>query len=170
MTARKAPAFTPGMQGAAAQRHGPSCREESCLANPGGWCDILVMQHRVLEIAFNPGSAHQWHVHGSVRRETARLWGRLVRLHACIRRRNWKWPSKGALEKWAKGKFPGMHSQSVPQTIAEFLEAVDSTRQKRQNLREKGDAAGLEQAKYPWKTSRYRPVTFTNQAVRRKGR
>lgn len=127
------------------------------------------MQHRVLEIAFNPGSSLQWRIHGGIRRENARLWDRLVRLHAFVRRRNWKWPSKGSLEKWAKGKFPGLHSQSVQQTIAEFLEAVDSTRQKRKNLKEKGDTAGLEQARYPWKSSRYRSVTFTNQAVKRKG-
>jgi len=152
------------MDSAAAQRH-----EESCLAKRSRSCDILVMQHRVLEIAFHPGSSLQWHVHGAVRREAARLWERLVRLHAFIRRRNWKWPSKGALEKWAKGKFPGLHSQSVQQAVAEFLEAVESTRQKRKNLKAKGDEAGLAQAKYPWRTSRYRPVTFTNQAVKRKG-
>jgi len=127
------------------------------------------MQHRVLEIAFNPGSSLQWHIHGAVRRENARLWERLVRLHAFVRRRNWKWPSKGSLEKWAKGKFPGMHSQSVQQTIAEFLEAVESTRQKRKNLRDAGKLEQLEQARYPWKTARYRDVTFTNQAVKRKG-
>jgi putative transposase len=56
----------------------------------------------------------------------------------------------------------------VQQTIAEFLEAVESTRQKRMKLAEKGDAEGLAEARYPWKTSRYRSVTFTNQAPRRK--
>jgi putative transposase len=127
------------------------------------------MQHRVVDIAFNPGSSLQWHIHGAVRREAARLWARIVKLHAYIRRRNWRWPSKRQLEKWAKGKFPGLHSQSVQQTIAEFLEAVESTRQKRKNLAETGGAEGLAQAKYPWKTPRYRSVTFTNQAPRRKG-
>jgi putative transposase len=37
------------------------------------------------------------------------------------------------------------------------------------NLTAQGDAEGLAQARYPWKTSRYRSVTFTNQAPRRKG-
>jgi putative transposase len=104
-----------------------------------------------------------------VRRESARLWACLVRLHGYLRRRNWTWPTKGQLETWAKGKFPGLHSQSVQQTIAEFLEAVEATRQKRKNLAEKGDAEGLAQVRYPWKTPRYRSVTFTNQAPRRKG-
>lgn len=57
----------------------------------------------------------------------------------------------------------------VQQTIAEFLEAVESTHRKRMKLAEKGDAEGLAEARYPWKTSRYRSVTFTNQAPRRKG-
>jgi hypothetical protein len=132
------------------------------------------MQHRVLEIAFNPGSSFQWRIHGAARREAARLWARLVKLHAYVRRRHWKWPTKGAFEKWAKGKFPGLQSQSVQQTIAEFLDAVDSTRQKRTNLKAKGDKAkgdevGLAQTKYPWRISRSRDVTFTNQAVTRKG-
>jgi putative transposase len=95
--------------------------------------------------------------------------GRIVKLHAYIRRRNWRWPTKRQLEKWAKGKFPAVHSQSAQQTIAEVLEAVDSTRQKRKDLAEKGDTDALAQAKYPWKTPRERSVTFTNQAPRRKG-
>jgi hypothetical protein len=57
----------------------------------------------------------------------------------------------------------------VQQTIAEFLEAVEATRQKRKNLAENGDAEGLAQVRYPWKRPRYRSVTFTNQAPRRKG-
>ena len=88
--------------------------------------------------------------------------GRIVKLHADIRRRNWRWPTKRQLEKWAKGKFAAVHSQSVQQTIAEFREAVGSTRQKRKNLAEKGDTEALAQAKSQWKTPRERSVTFTN--------
>jgi len=44
------------------------------------------MAHRVVEIAFNPSSALQWRIHGAVRQEWARLWGRMARLHAFIRR------------------------------------------------------------------------------------
>lgn len=117
--------------------------------------------HRVVEIAFQPQSARQWRLHGAVRKEAARLWSRLVRLHARIRRSRWKWPTKAKLEKWAKGKFPGLHSQSVQHVIDEFLEAVASSSSHRK--------AGNEQARYPWRQSRYRPVPFTNQAVRIKG-
>ena len=97
-------------------------------------------------------------IHGSVRAEAARLWNRLVRLHRFCRKRNWPWPTKAKFEAWAKGKFPGLHSQSVQQTIAEFLEAVDSARQLRAN--------GNAEARYPWRLQRYRDVTFTNQAPR----
>ena len=121
------------------------------------------MAYRVVEIEFRPDSAQQWRIHGSVRQESARLWTRLIRLHAYIRRRQWKWPSYNDLARWSKGKFPALHSGSVQQICKEFIEAVDSTRQKRLN----GDA----EAKYPWKTKqRYRGVAFTNQAPRIRGR
>lgn len=123
------------------------------------------MAHRVVEIEFRPTSKQQWDIHGSVRREAARLWVRLTKLHAFVRRRRWKWPSKSQLERWAKGKFAGLHSQSVQQTVAEFFEAVDSTRQRRLKGATKTEAC------YPWKTrQRYRSVTFTNQAPRFKSR
>ena len=121
------------------------------------------MAYRVVEIEFRPDSAQQWRIHGSVRQEAARLWSRLTRLHAYIRRRQWKWPSYNDLARWSKGKFPGLHSGSVQQICKEFIEAIDSARQKRL----KGDA----EARYPWKTrQRYRAVTFTNQAPRIRGR
>jgi putative transposase len=69
-----------------------------------------------------------------------------------------KWPSKARWQKWAKGRYPGLHSQSVQQIIGEFCEAVQSARQ----LRKNGDA----DARYPWKQPRYRDVVYTNQAPR----
>lgn len=114
--------------------------------------------HRVVSIQFKPQSARQWRIHGAVRGECAHLWNRLVRLHKRIRRSRWKWPSKKQIEQWAKGKFPGLHSQSVQQTIADFLDTVESARKAR---------AENPDANYPWRSRfHYRDVVFTNQAVR----
>jgi len=121
------------------------------------------MAYRVFEVEFRPDSARQWRIHGSVRQESARLWARLTKLHAYIRRRQWKWPSYNDLARWSEGKFPALHSGSVQQICKELIEAVGSTRQKRRN--------GDPEAGYPWQTKqRYRAVTFTNQAPHIKGR
>ena len=69
-----------------------------------------------------------------------------------------KWPGKARWEKWAKRKYPNLHSQSVQQIVAEFCEAVDSCRQLRKN--------GQPFAKYPWRKPKYRDVVYTNQAAR----
>lgn len=68
-----------------------------------------------------------------------------------------RWPGKARWERWAKRKYPNLHSQSIQQTIGEFCEAVDSCRQ----LRKSGQAT-----KYPWRKSKYRDVVYTNQAAR----
>jgi putative transposase len=114
--------------------------------------------YRVVEIQFKPQSSAQWSIHADVRTEAARLWFRMCRIHAWCRKHGKPWPNRKQFEQWAKKKFPLLHSQSVQQTIDEFLEAVKSTRQKRQN----GDL----KAQYPWKQERFRQTTFTNQAVK----
>lgn len=116
--------------------------------------------YRTVEIAWTPSSAAQWQTFTSSRLEAARLWKDLVVRHARIRRfgQKMKWPSKSRWMAWAKKRYPAMSAQSAQQTVAEFLEAVYSTCQ----LRKKWDAA----ARYPWKTSKYRDVTYTNQGVR----
>ena len=114
--------------------------------------------HRIVSITFKPPSAAQWRVHGAVRGEGARLWNRLVRLHAHVRRRRWKWPHKAQLERWAKTKFPGLHSQSIQQIIADFLDCIEATRKARLTN---------PNARYPWRSRfHYRDVAFTNQAIR----
>jgi len=71
-------------------------------------------------------------------------------------------PPKGRWEQWAKKRYPHLHSQSIQQIIGEFLEAVDSTRQKRKN--------GDEKAHYPWTQPHYRDVIYTNQVAKRDGK
>src|SRR5437879_1458860 len=117
------------------------------LATSVGSCYVLSM-HRVVAIQFTPASARQWHLHGEVRREAAKLWCRLTKLHARIRKTGWKSPTESKLRNWAKSKFPRLHSQSAQEIIAEFLEAVNSTRQKRKQ--------GDDTARYPWRRMHYR--------------
>jgi hypothetical protein len=113
-----------------------------------------MMVHRTVKIDFSPSSTRQWTIYQQSRAEAARLWNDLLERHFRIRRANWKWPSKGRWEKWAKGRYPHLHSQSVQQIISEFLEAVEATRQ----LRKQGCA----DARYPWRKHNKRDIPYTN--------
>jgi putative transposase len=116
------------------------------------------MAYRTIEFHWLPRGDRQWQTFTHARQEAARLWNDLVRRHQRIRRLNWQWPSKRRWERWAKRRYPGLHSQSVQQIVSEFDEALRSTRQLRKN--------GDREARYPWKLSRYRDVVYTNQAAR----
>lgn len=121
-----------------------------------------MVMHRVVTVDFTPSSKAQWVTYNASRAESARLWNDLVARHHRIRRAEWKWPSRGRFEKWAKGRYPNLSAQSVQQIIGEFLEAVSSTRQLRKN--------GHTESNYPWKTKRtHRDVIYTNQDARIKG-
>jgi putative transposase len=116
------------------------------------------MAHRTLKIDFSPSSTRQWAIYQQSRAEAARLWNDLLERHLRIRRANWKWPPKGRWEKWAKGRYPHLHSQSVQQIISEFLEAVEATRRLRKN--------GFADARYPWRKHNHRDLPYTNQGAR----
>jgi putative transposase len=116
------------------------------------------MAYRTITVAWLPRSPAGWRTFTASRQEAARLWGDLTERHFRLRRRAMRWPAKARWQKWAKGRYPGLHSQSVQQIIGEFCEAVESARQ----LRKNGDA----NARYPWKRPRYREVVYTNQAPR----
>ena len=105
-----------------------------------------------------PTTSLEWRTFSAARKEAARLWGDLVERHHRIRRRHGKWPSKQRWQQWAKGRYPGLSTQSTQQIIGEFCEAVNSTRQLRTN--------GHDEARYPWKKPRYRDVVYTNQDAR----
>jgi len=74
-----------------------------------------------------------------------------------MRQQGGKWPSKADLQKEIKGLFPGLHSQSAQQIVADFCEAITSA----ESLRKKGDPCC-----YPHRKTLYRQVLFTNQAPR----
>jgi hypothetical protein len=94
----------------------------------------------------------------AARQEAARLWGDFVIRHHRIRRCNLKWPSKRRWKQWAKGRYPGLSTQSTQQIIGEFCEAVASARPLRRQ--------GHPEARYPWRMPRYRDVVYTNQDAR----
>ncbi len=99
----------------------------------------LDMGYRTIEIAWKPRSHREWATFTACRLEAGRLWGDLVERHYRIRRLQLRWPTKERWQKWAKGRYPGLHSQSVQQIIADFVEATESTRQ----LRKRGHGLDL---------------------------
>lgn len=121
------------------------------------------MSHRVVEIAWTPRTPAEWASFTAARLAAASLWTRMVRIHARYRRAQWKWPTKAAWERWARGRFPALSAQSVQQVVANFCDVLSATTKARK--------AGIETARYPWKTrARYRDVPYTNQdAVIRNG-
>lgn len=113
------------------------------------------MAHRTVEVLWQPRSPKQWAVFTATRLEAARLWRDLVVRHHRLRRLNWKWPNETRWNAWARGKYPNLSAQSAQQVIGEFLENVRATTANRK--------AGNVHAKYPWRTPKYRDVTYTNQ-------
>jgi putative transposase len=122
--------------------------------------------HRVVEIRWLPRSEAEWAVFTAARLEAGRLWSRMVQMHAVIRRFGWRWPSRSRWERWARGKFPALSAQSVQQVVAEFCDVLDATTK----ARAAQQAANVEvTAKYPWRTPRYRHVSYTNQEAKIRG-
>lgn len=120
-------------------------------------CYSGTVSYRTIEIAWMPRSQVQWRTFTEVRQEAARLWGDLVERHHRLRCANHKWPTKERWQKWAKRKYPGLHSQSVQQIIGEFCEAVLAISQLRKQ--------GRDEMRYPWRKPKYRDVIYTNQAA-----
>jgi putative transposase len=119
------------------------------------------MTYRTVEFRWLPKTQSEWQTFTSARKEAARLWNDLVKRHARLRRLNWRWPTTARWQKWAKGRYLLLHSQSVQQIIDEFVEATNATRRMRQN--------GHLEARYPWRLLHYRDVIYTNQAARFRG-
>lgn len=120
---------------------------------------MLISMEKVRVIKVNIGENTKQH--GEARREAARLWNRLVRLHKYCRKRHWSWPSKYQLQAHFKGRF-NLHSQTIQGIIDKFSANIDSTRSKRK----KGD----KKARYPWRDQkRYQVVVWKGQSIRRNG-
>ncbi len=115
------------------------------------------MSYRTIEIKWQPRTRAEWATFTAARKEAARLWGDIVERHYRIRRMNLRWPSKERWQKWAKGRYPNLHSQTVQQIIADFVEAVEAIRQLRKH--------GHDEANYPFHKPKYKNVIYTNQAA-----
>jgi len=96
-----------------------------------------------------------------LREEAARLWNRLVKVHKYCRKRHWKWPNQGQLEKHFKGRF-ALHSQTIQAIIGKFAANIDSTTTKRKE--------GDKQARYPWRDRKhFQAVVWKGQSIKREG-
>jgi putative transposase len=94
---------------------------------------------------------------GDARREAARLWNRLVKLHRWGRQRG-LWFSEAQFKAHFKGRF-ALHSQTVQGLIEKFFSNLDSTRTQRKQ--------GNTTARYPWKSkARFYVVLWKGQSVK----
>jgi putative transposase len=94
------------------------------------------------------------------RRESARLWNRMMKLHLWFRKRQLPWPSKGDFQKHFKGRF-NLHSQTVQALTDKFFSNIDTSRTNRKN--------GDKSARYPHKTKRYFSTIWKGQAIKLHG-
>ena len=115
------------------------------------------MAYCTINIDWLPGGAREWATFTAVRKEAGRLWSWLVERHASSRQAGEEWPTKAQLQKEIQRKFPGLHSQSAQQTVADFCEAIASA----ESIRRKG-----EPFEYPHRKTMYRQVIFTNQGAK----
>ena len=96
-----------------------------------------------------------------LRRESARLWNDMVKLHKFIRKRRWKWPFSGNFEKHFKGKYR-LHSQTVQALIKKFFANIETTSENRK--------AGDKKARYPYRDKKhFQAVMYKASAIKRKG-
>lgn len=96
-----------------------------------------------------------------LRKEAARLWNRLVKVHKYCRKRHWAWPTQGQLERHFKGRF-ALHSQTIQAIIGKFAANIDSARTKRKE--------GDQKARYPWRDKKqFQVVVWKGQSIKRDG-
>lgn len=96
-----------------------------------------------------------------LRRESARLWNDMVRLHKFIRKRHWKWPFKGDFEKHFKGKY-ALHSQTIQALIKKFFANIETTSVNRKE--------GDKKARYPYRDRKhFQIVMYKASAIKKKG-
>lgn len=108
-------------------------------------------------IKINIGSPNS--LQTDLRRESARLWNDMVKLHKYIRKRRWSWPSSGDYEKHFKGKYQ-LHSQTIQALIKKFFANIDTASE----LRRKGDL----KARYPWRDRKhFQVVMYKASAIRK---
>lgn len=122
------------------------------------------MAHRVIQIHWLPRSPEDWTAFTDSRREAARLWNRMARIHRFCRKRRWPWPTEKQYDLWMRNKFPHLPGMSKQALVRLFLKSIKGTSAKRKL------GTPSELARYP-KTYRlgregYRDVTWENNQVR----
>lgn len=98
-----------------------------------------------------------WEQSTAARAEAARLWNRMVKLHAWFRKRQLKWPNCGDFESHFKGRF-ALHSQTVQAIVQKFFASIDGARTHRKN--------GNESARYPHRLRTHVNVVWKGQAIK----
>jgi putative transposase len=93
----------------------------------------------------------------TLRREAGRCWGDLVQAHLKAREQG-IWLSEADLNALTKGSRYALHSQSIQFLAQQLLANVATARQNR--------AAGMTDAKYPYRTKAYQTVSWKGQAIR----
>jgi putative transposase len=95
-----------------------------------------------------------------LRRESARLWNDMVKLHKFIRKRRWAWPYSGNYEKHFKGKY-NLHSQTIQALIKKFFANIETTSENRK--------AGDRKARYPYRDRKhFQVVMYKASAIKRR--
>lgn len=94
------------------------------------------------------------------RAEAARLWSRMVKLHAWFRKRNLPWPSCSDFERHYKGRF-ALHSQTIQAIVQKFLAHVAGVRTHHQN--------GNSEARYPHRLRTFVNVVWKGQCLQIRG-
>jgi putative transposase len=98
----------------------------------------------------------------SVRKESARLWNRMVKIHKYCRKHRLAWPNSSQYEKHFKGRFD-LHSQTVQALIKKFFANIETTTENRK--------AGNKKARYPFRSKKhFQIVMYKAQAIKRKGK
>ena len=98
---------------------------------------------------------------GEARREAARLWNRMVKLHRWFRCRQLPWPTEAPFKTHFKGRFR-LHSQTMQGIVEKFFSSIKTTSTNRRN--------GDKRARYPWRTKHYIATPWKGQSLRLKGR
>jgi putative transposase len=78
-----------------------------------------------IELALPPT---MWALSSAARAEAARLWNRMVKLHAWFRRKRKPWPSPRDFEQHFKGRFV-LHSQTIQALTQRFFANITTTRE-----------------------------------------
>ena len=89
--------------------------------------------------------------------EAGKIWNQCRDLHLEARKEHTKWPTKDDLQKATKGQY-ALHSQTIQMVCHGFLANIESTRQ----LRKKHPEMKM---KYPWRSKKYRPLSWPAQTV-----